>query len=88
MVFYEDGRKIRYNPYNMKRGENKGSGQEVDVYKEKDEVVKFYKPYCRKMRMSKETCEYFQKIHTERILLPKKVLLDKKRQIRGYKSLI
>ncbi|MCI8346558.1 MAG: hypothetical protein HFJ12_01240 [Bacilli bacterium] len=85
MVFYENGRKIRYNPYNMKRGENKGSGQEVDVYKEKDEVVKFYKPYCGKIRMSKETCEYFQKIHTKRILLPKKVLLDKKRQIRGYK---
>lgn len=85
MVFYENGRKVRYNPYNMKIDPMIGKGNEVIAYKVGSEVVKFYRRHCRKIRLTKEECEYLEKIDTERILLPTVTLLDKKHQIRGYK---
>lgn len=48
MLFYVDGKKERYNPYNMKKDKKIGEGQEVDAYVVGDQVVKFYKPYCKK----------------------------------------
>lgn len=84
MLFYEDGKKVRYNPYNMKRDSLCGSGMESDAYKINDKVVKFYKRYCKKIRMDKKTCNALSKIYTKRILMPKTSLLDKKRNIQGY----
>ena len=84
MLFYEDGKKIRYNPYNMKRDSLCGSGMESDAYKINDKVVKFYKRYCKKIRMDKKTCNALSQISTKRILMPKTSLLDKKRNIQGY----
>lgn len=85
MVFYENGKKVRYNPYNMKKDTKIGEGDEVVVYKIGNEVYKFYKRYCRKIRLTKENCDYLTKIYTERILLPTGTLTDKKRNIKCYK---
>ena len=85
MVFYENGKKVRYNPYHMKVDERVDEGLDVVVYKIGNEVVKFYKDYCGKIRLTKEECEYLSLIITQRILLPNVSLLDKKHQIRGYK---
>ena len=51
MLFYVDGKKEKYNPYNMKKDKEIGEGQEVDAYVVGDQVVKFYKPYCKKTRL-------------------------------------
>lgn len=85
MVFYENGRKVRYNPYHMKVDQKIGEGDEGVVYKVGNEAVKFYRIYCPKRRLTKEECEYLTQIDTERILLPTVTLLDKKHCIRGYK---
>ncbi len=87
MIFYEDGKRVRYNPYNMKRDEQIGTGMEIDAYRKNDQVIKFYKDYCSKIRMDKKTCEFLEKIHTKRILLPTKTLLNKHHQMRAYKML-
>lgn len=85
MLFYVDGKKERYNPYNMKKDKKIGEGQEVDAYVVGDQVVKFYKPYCKKTRLSLNAIERLKKISTSRILLPTASMLDKKRNLRGYK---
>lgn len=85
MLFYVDGKKERYNPYNMKKDKKIGEGQEVDAYVVGDQVVKFYKPYCKKIRLSLNAVERLKKISTSRILLPTVSMLDKKRNLRGYK---
>ena len=84
MLFYEDGKKVRYNPYDMKRDPSCGAGTEVEAYKVNDKVVKFYKRNCKKIRMDKKTCNALSKIDTKRILMPETSLLDKKRNIQGY----
>ena len=86
MQYFIDDKKVRYNPYNMKKDKKLGGGLEGDVYKIGDSTVKFYKPYCNKIRLSKEDVEKLRKINTKRILLPKAALLDKRHQIRGYKK--
>lgn len=87
MVFYENGKKVRYNPYDMKidKKVDNGEGLEVVVYMVGNEAVKFYKDYCGKKRLTKKECEYLSLLITQRILLPRVSLLDKKHQIRGYK---
>ena len=85
MLFYVDGKKERYNPYNMKKDKKIGEGQEVDAYVVGDQVVKFYKPYCKKTRLSLNAIERLKKISTSRILLPTASMLDKKRNLRSYK---
>ena len=85
MQFFIDGKKVRYNPYNMKKDKKLGSGKEADVYKIGNQAVKFYKPYCNKVRLSKKDVEKLREIDTKRILLPNTALLDKKHQIRGHK---
>lgn len=85
MIFYEDGKRVRYNPYNMKRDEQFRPGMEVDVYRINNQVIKIYKDYCSKRRMDKQTCEFLEKIHTKRILLPTKTLLNEHHQMKAYK---
>ena len=84
MLFYEDGKKIRYNPYNMKRDSLCGSGMESDAYKINDKVVKFYKRYCKKIRMDKKTCNALSQISTKRILMPKTFLKNILMEIHHY----
>lgn len=86
MQFFENGKKVRYNPYNMRRDKKLGSGLEVDVYQVGDEVVKFIKRYPgKKILLDKNSIEKMRVIGTKRILLPTTVLLDKKHEFRGYK---
>lgn len=85
MVFYVDGKKERYNPYNMKKDKKIGEGQEVDAYVVGNQVVKFYKPYCKKTRLTSKDVERLRKVSTKRILLPTASMLDKKGNLRGYK---
>lgn len=85
MQFYVNGKKERYNPYHMKKDKKLPEGKEVEAYVVGDQVVKFYKPYCNKARLSKEDIEILKHIPTKRILLPNSSMLDKKRKIRGYK---
>lgn len=84
MEFYKDDKKVRYNPYNMKHDKKLGEGMEAVAYKVGGEAVKFYKPYCNKLRMSKESIDKFKEIKTTRILMPTSSLVDKKRNIKGY----
>ena len=85
MVFYVDGKKERYNPYNMKKDKKIGEGKEVDAYVVGNQVVKFYKPYCNKTRLTSKDVERLRKISTSRILLPTASMYDKKGNLRGYK---
>ena len=86
MQFFENGKKVRYNPYNMRRDKKLGSGLEVDVYQVGDEAVKFIRRYPgKKILLDKNSIEKMKGIDTKRILLPTTVLLDKKHEFRGYK---
>lgn len=85
MEFLVDGKKVRYNPYNMKKDRHLGDGYEVEAYQINDKVVKFFHKYPKKkIIITKESVEKMKKIKTKRILLPTDALLDKKRNIRGY----
>ena len=86
MEFLENGKKVRYNPSNMRRDKKIGSGLEVDVYQIGDKVAKFIKR-CpgKKIFLDKSSIEKMKKIDTKRILLPTIILLDKRHEFRGYK---
>lgn len=86
MEFIENGKKVRYNPSNMRRDKKIGSGLEVDAYQIDSEVVKFIKRYPgKKILLDKNSIEKMRVIGTKRILLPTTSLLDKKHNLRGYK---
>lgn len=86
MEFIENGKKVRYNPSNMRRDKKIGSGLEVDAYQIDSEVVKFIKRYPgKKILLDKNSIEKMRVIGTKRILLPTTSLLDKKHNLRAYK---
>lgn len=86
MQFYVNGKKERYNPYNMKKDKFLGEGMEAKVYKIDDKAVKFFKQYTgKKIILTKDSVEKMKNIYTKRILLPTDALLDKKHNLRGYK---
>lgn len=86
MEFLEDGKRVRYNPYNMRHDKKLGYGLEVDAYKVNNEVVKFIKRYPGKtILLDKDSIEKMKDIDTKRILLPTTSLLDKRHNLRGYK---
>ena len=68
----------------MKKDIKIGEGNETEAYKIDNDVVKFYKAYCQKLRLTKKVCDALSKIDTKRILLPCNTLLDKKHKIKGY----
>ena len=45
MEFIVNGKKVRYNPYNMKKDRLLGDGMEVEAYQVGDKAVKFFKRY-------------------------------------------
>lgn len=49
-------------------------GAEAEVFKYGDEVLKIYKDYCRKMRLTEEDAANLSCFSTQRVLLPKKLL--------------
>lgn len=85
MVYFENNKKVRYNPYNMKYDKKIGSGLESDCYLINGEVVKLYNDYCQKIRLNKVEIEQMSKINTRRIIMPSVALLDKKKKAKGYK---
>ncbi len=86
MEFIENGKKVRYNPSNMRYDKKIGSGLEVDAYQIDSEVVKFIKRYPgKKILLDKNSIEKMRVIGTKRILLPTTSLLDKRHDFRGYK---
>lgn len=86
MEFIENGKKVRYNPSNMRHDKKIGSGLEVDAYQIDSEVVKFIKRYPgKKILLDKNSIEKMRVIGTKRILLPTTSLLDKRHDFRGYK---
>lgn len=84
MKYLVGNKKVRYNPYHMKKDIKISEGNEGIVYKIDDKAVKFYHTYCRKVRLSKEDAIFLSNIDTKRILTPDNVLLNKRRQIEGY----
>ncbi len=85
MVFYINSKKVRYNPYHMKKDLKLGEGLEVEVYKINNKAVKFFKQSPGKdILISKKLIEKMKNIKTNRILLPTEPLLDKHHNIRGY----
>ncbi len=85
MQFFIDGKKVRYNPTNMKKDEYLNSGLEIDAYLVNNGVVKFFKEHPGKeIYLTKEAIERMKKIKTNRIYLPKNALLDKKHNLRAY----
>lgn len=77
MVFYENGKKVRYNPYHMKFDRKLGEGQEVTAYQIGSEAVKFYNRYCPKIRLTKEECEYLTLIITKKFYYQRFLFLIK-----------
>ena len=61
-----------------------GEGDEVKAYKDGNNVIKFYKKYCRKIRMNKTTCAVLSNIRTNRILLPTSLILNDEYDLYGY----
>ncbi len=84
MEYIVDGKTVRYNPFHMKESLFLGSGEEGSCYKIGPYAVKFYSLFCSKMRLKKETALSMTQIETERILLPRKLLLNKRHQMQGY----
>ena len=85
MQFFVNGKKVRYNPYNMKKDKKIGSGLEADAYKIDDKAVKFFKVYqAKETLLTERSIEKMRNLHTMRILLPTDALLDKKGRLRGY----
>lgn len=85
MEFIVNGKKVRYNPYNMKKDRLLGDGMEVEAYQVGDKAVKFFKRYPGKaILLTKSSMEKMKKINTKRILLPIDALLDKRHNLRGY----
>lgn len=87
MVYLENEKKVRYNPYHMKKDKKIGDGSDADVYLIKGMAVKFYYDgfYSSGEGFTKRDIDKMSGIETKRILLPKSPLLDKKRNVRGYK---
>lgn len=85
MEFLINGKKIRYNPDNMKKDRSLTEGLEVEAYQIGDKAVKFFKRYPGKeILLTKSSIEKMRDINTKRILLPTDALLDKKHNLRGY----
>lgn len=82
LSYYQKGKKHKHI---VPDDDYLGSGMEVNVYKVKNKVVKLYKNYCKKIRLTKEDCDRLTKIKTKRILLPTTTLEDKKGNMIGYK---
>ena len=61
-----------------------GKGKEGNVYSYKGDALKIYHLFPEKKCLNKEECEYLRKINTNRILLPKEILLDLNDDICGY----
>lgn len=87
MEYIVDGKKVRYNPFHMKKSSFLGSGLEGKCYKVGSYAVKFYSRFPRKMTLTKEEALQMSNIETKRILLPLKVLLNKRHQMQGYYTL-
>lgn len=87
MEYLQEGKRVRYNPYRMKKDRHLNSGQEGDVYHIGKEAIKFYKPLCpNKIRLNRETAILLSKINTKRILTPNYILQSKKRILQGYST--
>lgn len=86
MEYLVGNKKVRYNPYNMKKDKCLGKGKEGSVYQIGTSAVKFYHPFCSKLRLNKEEVIFLSKINTKRILTPEKdkILLNKRRKLEGY----
>lgn len=87
MEYLVGDKKVRYNPYHMKKDIKLGEGKEGEVYLVKDKAIKFYKPYCQKKRLTKEEVVFLSAILTKRILMPADIILNKRRQLEGYSTL-
>lgn len=86
MEYLVGNKRVRYNPYNMKKDLQIGEGNEGKIYKVKNKAIKFYKPYCKKTRLTKEDSIFLSTIDTKRILTPDDILLSKRREIKGYST--
>ena len=59
-------------------------GLEAKVYDYGDEVLKIYKDYCPKRRLSEEDAFRLSALDTNRVLLPRKMIYDDKGKFVGY----
>lgn len=61
-----------------------GEGAEGKVYKYKKQALKIYHDLIFCDSMDSEVCLILQKLNTERIMLPRKMLLDRDGEFKGY----
>lgn len=62
-------------------------GTEAEVYKFGNSVLKVYKPFCSKYRLSENDADTLTKINTQRILLPRELLRDPDTlEFKGYST--
>lgn len=59
-------------------------GKEAKIYEYGDEVLKLYKDYCPKMRLSEKDAFSLSQIGTEKVLLPKRIIHDEDGKFLGY----
>ncbi len=86
MIYLLDNKKIRLNPYNMRKDKCLGTGTTATAYLIDGKVFKLYNPFKEPEFLTKEKIELYKKIPTKRIMLAEASLLNKKRQLRGCVS--
>ena len=59
-------------------------GNESEIYRYGKEVLKIYKPFCRKDRLDEETAIILSGISTERFILPERIIRDEDGKFIGY----
>ncbi len=59
-------------------------GNESTVYEYYNVVLKIYKKFCNKDRLTKEEVEFLRRIRTKRILLPANIIYDQDHSFIGY----
>lgn len=86
MIYLLGNKKIRLNPYNMRKDKHLGTGTTATTYLIDGKVFKLYNPYNEPELLTKEKIKLYKSIPTKRIMLAKEPLLNKKRQLRGCVS--
>ena len=59
-------------------------GTEVEVFRFNNEVLKIYKPYCRKVRLDENSINTLKKINTKRFIMPSGVIKNESLELVGY----
>lgn len=84
MKFYINNDEYNFSEEELNDTLLSNAGTEGTVYKIGDRAVKIYKPFCLKNRLDESTAKLLSTIKTNRILMPRELVYDSKRNFCGY----